>query len=156
LETVILVLRHGQAKSKEEDPQRGLTDAGRSEVVRVVGALRSLLPPPDEIWHSGKLRAEQTARILAQAMGAEARLRAHPGLEPDDPAAASAAELQAYTGHLAVVGHLPHLNRLISLLLIKREAPELFQLPAAGAVCLEREQGLWRVRWMLTPETCLR
>jgi phosphohistidine phosphatase len=156
LEALILLLRHGQAKSKEEDPQRGLTDAGRSEVARVAEALRSLFPPPDAIWHSGKLRAEQTARILAQALGAEERLRAHTGLDPDDPAASSAAEVQAYTGKLAVVGHLPHLYRLISLLLIGKEAPELFQLPASGALCLQRDQGLWRVRWMLTPETCLR
>jgi phosphohistidine phosphatase len=156
LEALILILRHGEAKSKEEDPQRGLTDAGRSEVARVAGALRSLLPTPDAIWHSGKLRAEQTARILSQAMGAGERLRARPGLNPDDLAAATAAELKAYTGNLVVVGHLPHLNRLISLLLTGREEPELFQLPAAGAICLEREQGLWRMRWMLTPETCLR
>jgi phosphohistidine phosphatase len=154
LEALILLLRHGQAKSKEEDPQRGLTDAGRSEVGRVVGAMRSLLPAPDVIWHSGKLRAEQTARILARAFGVEERLRARSGLDPDDPAAAIATELKAYTGNMAVVGHLPHLNRLISILLIGQEAPELFHVPSSGALCLQREQGLWRVRWMLTPETC--
>jgi phosphohistidine phosphatase len=154
MEAMILILRHGQAKAKEEDPQRGLSDRGRSEVERVAGALSSFLPPLAEIRHSGKLRAGETALIMARAVGAEKRVRAHPGLDPDDPASAAAAELEAWTGNLAVVGHLPHLNRLISLLLTGRDTPELFHLPAAGAVCLEREQGLWRVRWMLTPETC--
>jgi phosphohistidine phosphatase len=149
---VILIVRHGQAKAKEEDPQRGLTAQGQAEVQRVAGALRSLLlPAMAEIRHSGKLRAEQTASILSQALGG--RVRACPGLEPEDPAAATAAELQAATANLAVVGHLPHLNRLLSYLLLRQETPELFRLPAAGAVCLEREEGLWRVLWMLTPET---
>jgi phosphohistidine phosphatase len=156
LEALILLLRHGQAKSKEEDPQRGLTEAGRREVSRVAAALRPLFRDPQAIWHSGKKRAGETALILAQAVGGAERLGAHSGLDPEDPAAAVAAELRSYSGRLAVVGHLPHLNRLISLLLIGRDSPELFQLPSAGAVCLEREQGLWRVRWMLTPETCPR
>jgi phosphohistidine phosphatase len=149
---VILIVRHGQAKSKEEDPQRGLTAQGQAEARRVAGALGPLLPPLAEIRHSGKLRAEQTASILSQAVGG--RLRACPGLEPEDPAAATAAELRSVTENLAVVGHLPHLNRLLSYMLLGRETPELFRLPAVGAVCLEREEGLWRVLWMLTPETC--
>ncbi len=149
---MILIVRHGQAKAKEEDPQRGLTAQGQSEVERVAGALHSLVPPLAEVRHSGKLRAAQTASILSRAVGG--RVRACPGLDPEDPAIATAAELEAATANLAVVGHLPHLNRLLSYLLLGRETPELFRLPAAGAVCLEREQGIWQVLWMLTPETC--
>lgn len=156
MEALILLARHGQAKPKEEDPQRGLTAAGRSEAARVARVLRYVFPRPDAIWHSGKLRAEQTARILARAMGAEGRLQARTGLDPDDPASVCAAELRAYQGNLVVVGHLPHLHRLSSLLLLGRETPELFQLPAAGAACLERELDQWRVRWLLTPEICFR
>ena len=147
---MILIVRHGQAKAKEEDPQRGLTAEGQAEVERLAGALRSLVPPLAEIRHSGKLRAEQTASILSRAVGG--RVRACPGLDPEDPPASTAAELEDATASLAVVGHLPHLNRLLSYLLLGREAPELFRLPAAGAVCLERKEGLWQVLWMLTPE----
>ena len=149
---MILIVRHGQAKAKEEDPQRGLSAQGRAEVERLAGALRSLVPPLAEIRYSGKLRAEQTASILSKAVGG--RVRACPGLDPEDPAASTAAELEAESVNLAVVGHLPHLNRLLSCLLLGRETPELFRLPAAGAVCLEREQGVWQVLWMLTPQAC--
>jgi phosphohistidine phosphatase len=149
---MILVVRHGQAKAKEEDPQRGLTAQGQAEVERVAEALHSLVPPLAEIRHSGKLRAEQTAAIISRAVGG--LVRACPGLDPEDPAAATAAELEAESVNLAVVGHLPHLNRLLSYLLLGRETPELFRLPAAGAVSLERKEGLWQVLWMLTPESC--
>jgi len=152
---MLLIVRHGEAKSQEEDPQRGLSDRGRIEVAAVARALRALKPEVATIWHSGKPRAEQTARLLADALGAGKRVQPHSGLDPGSPAARTAVELRDPAEDLAIVGHLPHLGRLLGLLLIGKEEPVLFQLPPAGVVCLERTESFWQVLWFLTPETCL-
>jgi phosphohistidine phosphatase len=62
--------------------------------------------------HSGKLRAEQTARLLVGEIGAEASVEARPGLAPNDPVAPTTQWLGGVSEHqvLALVGHLPFLD----------------------------------------------
>lgn len=157
---MLIVVRHGEARPAEQDPARGLSEEGSRQAAAVARALRALRLEPAAVWHSGKLRAEQTARVLADALGAGERVQPHAGLEPGSPAARTAAEIAeiAETDEedrtLIVVGHLPHLGRLLSLLLAGREEPDLFRLPPAGAVGLERAEGGWQVQWFLTPATC--
>ena len=151
---MLLLVRHGEARAESEDPRRALSEPGRAQAAAVARAVRELCPGLRELWHSGKLRAEQTARILAEALGRPRGARAHPGLEPAAPAARTSAELVGLDRDLGIVGHLPHLGRLAALLLTGREAPDLFLFPTAGALCLERKEGGWTVRWFLTPETC--
>jgi phosphohistidine phosphatase len=151
---VLLLVRHGEARAEAEDPQRALSELGRAQASAVARAVGALRPGLRELWHSGKLRAEQTARILGEALACPEEVRAHPGLEPNAPAARIAGELVGLDRSVGIVGHLPHLGRLASVLLTGREEPELFQFPAAGALCLEREESGWKVRWFLTPETC--
>ena len=62
-------------------------------------------------------------------------------------------ELNHRSANLAIVGHLPQLAKLISLLLIGSERTML-DLPAAGLVCLEGTGGSWQLNWYLTPELC--
>ncbi len=51
-----------------------------------------------------------------------------------------------------LVGHLPHLSRLAALLLAESPEPEIVAFRNAGVVCLERQEGRFAVRWILTPE----
>ena len=64
----VYLVQHGQSKSEEEDPQRGLTDKGMSEVQKVADFLRPLEFEVDAVWHSGKARAQQTTELLARAI----------------------------------------------------------------------------------------
>jgi phosphohistidine phosphatase len=54
-----------------------------------------------------------------------------------------------------LVGHLPHLERLASLLLLEDDSSPLLLFPPAGMACLERNPTTrhWLLRWMITPET---
>jgi phosphohistidine phosphatase len=148
---LVYLLRHGEAKPKEQDPERGLTDAGRAEVQAVARALARLKPRIAEIWHSGKSRAEQSARILAASLGIEERVREHEGLAPNDPVQPLVSELRHGREAVAIVGHLPQLGKLVSVLLLGREET-LLDLPAAGLVCLERVETGWVIRWILDPQ----
>ena len=110
-------------------------------------------PQIEEIWHSGKTRAQQTADILAAGLKIEERVHPRSGLNPNDPLPPLVEELERRKRNLAIVGHLPQLGKLISVLLLGAEQ-ELLDLPSAGLVCLERTGDSWRLNWFLTPEFC--
>ena len=61
----LYLVQHGQAKSEELDPQRGLTEQGVQDVERLAAFLKPLSLAVQVVWHSGKTRAAQTAEILA-------------------------------------------------------------------------------------------
>jgi len=62
----VYLVRHGKAKSKEEDPERHLTERGAEEVRRVARFLAAAGIQVSKILHSGKTRARQTAEISNQ------------------------------------------------------------------------------------------
>ena len=147
----LYLAQHGEAKSEVEDPQRSLTDLGRKEVEQVAQAASRLSLHPSKVYHSGKLRAKQTAEILANALGSP--LEATSGLNPNDNVPGWADRVSRMQEDLLIVGHLPFLEKFASLLMTGDESvrPVLFRYGAM--VCLERkESGRWGVRWILTPE----
>lgn len=79
----VYLMQHGVAATEEVDPARPLTDAGRMAVEEVAARARSLGVRAGVCVHSGKLRARQTAAILAAALGAA--LEERPDLGPSDP-----------------------------------------------------------------------
>jgi len=72
--TYLYLVQHGAAKTESEDPRRSLTSEGRRAVERMADFLSTLHVSLDRIEHSEKLRARQTAEILA------ARLRPIEGI----------------------------------------------------------------------------
>ena len=83
--TVYLV-RHGRPRSEVEDPARPLSDAGEREVREVAAFLSRQGVRVSAIHHSGKLRAKQTAEIIAGFLRPPARCSPAAGLAPlDEP-----------------------------------------------------------------------
>ena len=62
---MLYLVQHGEATKETEDPARPLTEHGRQEVVKVARALARVRLGVSVIAHSGKLRARQTAELLA-------------------------------------------------------------------------------------------
>src|SRR5918996_4408968 len=83
----LYLMQHGQATTDAENPERPLTDAGRAAVQRVAVRARAAGVRVGHCVHSGKLRAEQTARLLVSEIGAEASVEARSGLAQNDPVA---------------------------------------------------------------------
>ncbi len=138
----LYLVQHGPAKSETEDPQRPLTEEGRRTVERVAAFLAPLGPRIERIEHSGKLRARPTAGVCEAA-----------GLAPNDDAGIVAAQLAQETANLMVVGHLPHLSRLVSRLLGLAADRPAVQFQMGGLVRLDRSDAeQWVIRWMLTPD----
>src|SRR5256885_5083219 len=111
------LVQHGKAKSENEDPNRGLSDEGRTEVMRIAEFLTRLRMTISLIQHSGKPRAEETAHILSSSIRCTSGPCHIDGLNPSDDPNDAANFLNVYTDDILIVGHLPHLERLTSLLL---------------------------------------
>jgi hypothetical protein len=75
-------LPYGEAKSKAEDPQRPLTARGRDEVQRVAAFAARVGLEVNQVRHSGKRRAEETASILAEHLSPAEGVLAVPGPAP--------------------------------------------------------------------------
>ena len=149
----VYLVRHGDAVSSEVDPQRPLSEQGRADILKIASFIRPLEISVEHIWHSGKSRAVQTAEILAEAVDVERDCSARDGLAPNDDVSTIADELEAYDADLMIVGHLPFLAYLTSLLLAGKETADVVAFDAGAIACLKRrDHGTWQINWMVTPE----
>ncbi len=147
------LVQHGKAKSAEEDPNRGLSDEGREEVTRIAEFLSTMRITISLIEHSGKARAEETAHILASGIRCTAGPCHADNLGPSDDPANTANFLNVYTDDILIVGHLPQLERLASLLLTGNQDRRPVQFRNGGVICLEKEQnGTWSLVWAIVPD----
>ncbi|MHC4564022.1 MAG: phosphohistidine phosphatase SixA [Planctomycetota bacterium] len=149
----LYLVQHAQALLTEQDPSRPLSEAGRSETARIVRFLKPLRLTVERIWHSGKTRAAQTAEIYVRAVTAREGLAARDGLAPNDNVALLRDELAVATDDTMIVGHMPSVSKLATLLLTGYESPPIVAFVNAGIVCLGRSpDSRWQVEWVVTPQ----
>ena len=149
----LYLVQHGKAATKEIDPLRPLTEEGRNDVQKVATFIEPLFLCVDCLWHSGKTRAAQTAEILAAIVKSNRGTLQHQGLSPNDEVAALKDELSMTESDIMIVGHLPFLGKLTSLLIAGCESAEVVEFKQGGILCLNRcENKKWHISWMIIPE----
>ncbi len=150
----LYLVRHAQALSKYEDPQRPLSDQGRADIRKVAAFLGARgMVQVRRILHSGKLRARQTAEALAERLKATGSVSETDGLAPLDDPTVWAGCLADTDEDLMLVGHLPHMSKLAALLITGGADQPVVMFKPGGVVCLERDdEGRWSLRWMVVPE----
>lgn len=148
----LYLVQHGQAVPKQEDPERPLSEQGRSDVRRVASRLGAAGVRVVRVWHSGKLRASETAGILAGKVCSGKQVEMIKGIKPDDPVGEFASDADVWGEDTLVVGHLPFMSRLVSLLVADDSEHELVRYTPGSVVCLERDDAdRWVISWMLAP-----
>jgi phosphohistidine phosphatase len=149
----LYLAQHAQAAAKDVDPQRPLTERGRRDIRKVAAFIKPLDIAVDYLWHSGKKRAAQTAEALAEVVKTNKPPAARDRLGPLDGVTPLADELASAAGNIMIVGHLPFLAKLASLLLTGLESAESVAFKQGGIVCLGRtDENRWQVQWMVTPD----
>ena len=150
----LYLVQHAEAKSKTEDPERPLSDKGLMDIRKIaLHAKRSFLIEVAEIFHSGKLRAKQTAEILAEYLQSSERVIVDEALEPLADPKVWRTRLAGTKEDIMLVGHLPHLSRLASDLLCPNGKNEVISFKMGAIVCLERDgQNRWAIHWIITPD----
>ncbi|MDE2060301.1 MAG: phosphohistidine phosphatase SixA [candidate division NC10 bacterium] len=146
------LVRHGESKSEREDPTKPLSDHGREEVMRVARHAASIGVEVAEICHSDRLRAQQTAEIMAEYLVPRFGIRKGEGLAPGDDPDRVRALLEAAGEPLMLIGHLPHLSRLISALVLGNSETEIIRPDTGTMICLVKTDMGFRLLWVLTPE----
>ena len=149
----LYLVQHGEAKTEEDDPQRGLTDKGSRDVARTASYAQERGLRVRIIHHSGKTRALQTAQILADHLKPAKGPSPTDALAPMDDPDVWAGRIAGMNEDLMLVGHLPHMAKLAALLLCgdKEKTPVDFKM--GGIVCLKRfDDGRWALEWMLVPD----
>jgi phosphohistidine phosphatase len=148
----LYLVRHGEATSKEQNPERPLTESGAKEVEQIAAWFTSTRLHVDEIRHSGKSRAQQTAKIFAQHLGLPELPAETPGLNPNDDVQPMADSLRRESKSLMLVGHLPFMGRLVGCLVVGDPEQTVAHFDAAGVVVLQRNDDRWSVVCALSPQ----
>lgn len=153
----LYLVQHGKAMPKEENPDRPLTSEGYKDV-RKIASFLAMCPDVkiSAIVHSGKTRAEQTAEVFAGALHLKGKVRAEKELNPESLPWGWVERLAKLEEDLMIVGHLPHLQRLSSLLICQDENKPCVEFRNGGVVCLKRnESGIWSLQWIIVPQIIL-
>ncbi len=150
----LYLVQHAEAKSKQEDPERSLSEKGIDQISRVAAYVaKHTAMKLHHIIHSGKARAQQTAEILAKALPPADDLGISSNLAPMAAPSLWADRLVDMHLDVMLVGHLPHLSKLASFLVCQDENQTVVDFQNAGVVCLQRDDaGAWSVQWVVIPE----
>ena len=147
----LYLVQHGETKLETEDPQRPLTDEGHDDIARLGELLARARVSVGEVRHSGKRRAQETAYILAPAVQPKRGVVSVAGLSPNDPVDPIAKELGELDEDIMLVGHLPHLGRLATLLLTGHQEPSVLRFVPGTLARLDRS-GFWSLACLIPPE----
>ena len=154
----MLLVRHGPAGDKlawaakgRPDSERPLTKDGREKTKMAMRGLARMGPRPDVLATSPLARAFQTAELLEKALKRKKKFvltELSPSASP-----AQAVRVLPDEGVVAVVGHEPHLSRMMARCL--GLGKPIGELKKGGAALIEFEgkalAGRGRLRWLLTP-----
>ena len=158
----LIILRHAiafprDAKRWPDDGKRPLTMEGVKRARRAAAGLKRIAKRPSLVLTSPLVRARDTAAIFAQAARWPEAVTCDalsPGASPE----AVLDTLRRQRGKAecaAVVGHQPHLGRLLALCLRGDARAEAFELKKSAVVCVQFEElphaGQGVLHWSLPP-----
>jgi phosphohistidine phosphatase SixA len=146
----VYLIHHATAFKIEEDPERHLTELGRSQADRLGARFAAAGVDPVRILHSDKQWVLETAERIAAVMGMSDRTAvAGYEINTDDPIEPFLAEIEKADGDIMMVGHVKYLRRAAAQLVTGDETLEViaFKPDFGSAFCLEDEDGDWTVRF---------
>jgi len=145
----LFLVHHGDAVGPEVDPRRPLSTVGQLAVTRAAADAAARGARPSVVWHSGKLRARQTAEAFWRACNALAEFSATRDLQPEDPPEWIRDRLRGESRDVLIAGHYPHLPRLLTLLTGRGNAPVTFPQHGVVALVTEDEGETWKELWRI-------
>ena len=149
MHALIYLVHHADAVGPEVEPQRPLSIAGRNHAEELAVAAAARGVKPVAIWHSGKLRARQTAEPFLRLCSPLAEFSAIHGLQPTDPPGVDRDLVAGEQRDVMLVGHMPSLPKIFRLLVTGTEDGDA-EVPPHGLVALEPDGDRWREAWRLS------
>jgi phosphohistidine phosphatase len=149
----LYLVRHGEAYSEAADPDRSLTETGKTTVDGMAQLTAAFKIPVSQIFHSGKTRARQTADIFSKHLKPSAGVKEINKINPNDDVTKTASKLDPALNTM-IIGHLPFLERLVSYLITGSPDRSIIKFQTGGIVCLDQieKNGSWHIKWALMPK----
>jgi phosphohistidine phosphatase len=148
----LYLVRHGKAHPKSVNPERSLTEEGKREVFKVaslIGKEKNI--ELANIFQSSKVRAKETVEIIVQFIQHTDGIIESEDLKPMADPSIWVEKINKMNKDIMLVGHLPQIGRLASLLLTKGEE-EIINFAPATIVCLSKEGENFSLEWIVSPE----
>lgn len=147
----LYILQHGEAVPKETQPDRPLSEKGMREIRILALHMQNMGVQLGNIFHSGKLRAEQSARLIAETLSPEVKPVQADGLNPNDDPTVIIEDIEQMDGNILIASHMPFVSSLCSTLLTGTKDAEFASMPGT-LFCLEKADDKWRLAYMLRPD----
>jgi phosphohistidine phosphatase len=150
----LYLVQHGKAKTKDESSDRPLTDEGKDASGKTACfAAEQAQVSVNAVLHSGKTRTRDTAEIMAAYLCPVKGTIEEKDLLPNDDPQEWASRLSGEKEDIMLVGHLPQLSKLASLLLAGSDEKFSIDFKNSGIVCLQKnDNSNWLLSWLVTPE----
>lgn len=149
---ILDLIRHGEAgpSGPEGDAARTLTPNGRASIQRL-GRDRLAVDRPDRLFVSPYRRAQESARLLIEAIRPPPVIETLDELTPDHEPADVVVTLAPFdlTGHVVLVGHQPLIGALVAYLAGGRDR----EMATASIARIEFSERLGRGRGRILFET---
>ncbi len=146
----LYLVRHGEAEFGTDDP--GLSVRGVEQAVKSAAFAGENGVRPARIIHSPKRRAKETAEELAKVLCPRGGLSEKGGLSPNDDPTEWSDIIEHETDDLMLVGHMPYMPSLASLLLTGDMNKGVMDFENAAILSLVRRgHGRWVIEWFVSP-----
>ena len=147
----LYLMRHGQAASPDIDPQRGLTAEGRVEIQQLAQRLAEKGITFEQVLHSDKARAQQSAEIMAAVLAPGVTPQMRRGLKPNDDPADFIPEIDCMDEDTLIASHLPFVPALLAALTGSFDQTQGMGFAPGTVICLAREDNGWQLEWIESP-----
>ncbi len=142
----LYLVQHGDALTKDVDPERCLSDQGRADIMRLEAWLVTNDIAVSRICHSGKTRARQTAELLGAVLETGGKIRPAEGLGPNDPPELFLKQLQNVDEDTLIASHLPFVARVVSQAVTGSPDQQLVEFRPGSIAVVERDvNGAWHL-----------
>ena len=154
----IYFLRHASAGdstlSPAKDDERPLDKLGIEQSHNVGCALGAMKVAFDAILSSPLLRAQQTAKIVAEEVGHKGKIVTEPNLHPGGSYEQFQDMLLRHESKasILVVGHNPSMTEFLNKLLIGEDAPDAVEVKKATIAKVEKNGNQATLKWCLPPK----
>jgi|TARA_R110002167_G_scaffold86945_1_gene235225 phosphohistidine phosphatase len=153
----LYLVRHGLALTKDENPDRPLSEQGQKDVKRMASFLGRAGVRVPRVIHSEILRAQQTALYLSTVIGPGRIVEEMRDLKPSSRLDSLVEAAAVWTEDTMVVGHDPFMSRITSFFTAGDASAGVIAFDPGSVVCLERDPiitesgGHWTILWHMSP-----
>ncbi|MDH5187532.1 MAG: phosphohistidine phosphatase SixA [Rhodospirillaceae bacterium] len=148
----LYLVRHGKAEdSVDASGERPLSQRGMADVEAQAKFLDNAGVRVTNIYHSGKLRARQTAEILSALVAPGVALQKIDNITPMDDTTYLAQQIQSWNTDTMVCGHNPFMERMAARLLAGNDEASAVMVKTGTVMCFEKFSDTWVMNWMVVP-----